>query len=401
MVRVTLAIVLTIFFAVAGIPAAHAQGVDAGGATGRVRVVNGTAGESSIGETATIQAFQGEIELQRLETVVGDDGIGHFTGIDVSEGAVYVASAEYHGVRYFGMPVTLDDLLLTPPVVTVYEVTSDPGVVRISGDNLVLIGPDGDTGALRAMQVTTFLNASDRTYIGSGREGSAMTFQIPLPAQAFDLNAISSPGGLTIDPLSERLFSLAPIVPGEEDVVMTLKILYSGTTYTLEKTYPYATDIVRVLVPQDLAVFMFGLEASGVTEVNGVIYDIYETQDLPVGGSVTARVTGLPMGAGERSRELARWLRYGTGIGVAAVAVGVLLVAALRVQRGRRSATAPSSQIGAALADIAGLGHHQLLDRLAEIEDQYDAGTLPENEYLERREEARTVLRDFLEGSGR
>ena len=392
---------VTIYVALAGIPVAHAQGDGADGATGRIRVVNGTAGESSIGETATIQAFQGETELHRMESTVGDDGISLFTGIDVSEGVVYVASAEYRGVRYFGTPVTLDDLLLGLSVVTVYEVTSDPGVVRISGDNLVLIGPDGDTGALRAMQVTTFLNDNDRTFTGSGREGSAMTFQVPLPDQAFDLNVITSPGGLAIDPNSEGLFSLAPIVPGEEDVVMTLRILYSGTTYTLGKTYPYATDIVRVLVPQGLAVSMVGQQASIGTEVNGVIYDTYEIRDIPVGGSITAQVTGLPVGAGDRSRELAQWLRYGTGFGIAAVAAGVILVAGLRVQRRHRLANAHSTRIARELADITGRGHDQLLDKLAEIEDQFEAGVLPENEYLEQRAETRKVLRDLLDGSSR
>jgi hypothetical protein len=363
-----------------------------------IHVTNGTA--FAVGAApyqVTLQAFNGEVESNRWAVESDLDGTASFDELDQSPGLMYVASSVHRGVRYFADPVSLFDGVVGPVSVTVFEITSDPGEIRISGDNIVVLGPDGDGGTLNVMQVTTVENLGDRTFIGERGSESIMTLQIPLPLQAFDVEALHAPGSLIIEPDTLDLYSTLPTLPGQDDMILTYRLLFQHGEYTLNKKFPYPTDTVRLLIPDGISTDLDAPWASsGMTEVAGTSYETFELAGVE--GSeltVSALLTGLPISAGERSRGLEIWFRYGAvvlGVLVAAVAIGYGVVWSRK-----RDPTVRSDGGVAASPLESPATRSATFDTLAVLDAEFEAGNVTEGDYRTTRAELVQSLRQQLE----
>ena len=366
-----------------------------------VEVTNGTGSESVADATPheiTLQAFNGDVEFRRWAEESDPNGSVRFEGLDVSPGLVYIASTVHRGVRYFADPVSLFDGVEGLVSVTIYEVTSDPSAIRISGDNMVLIGPDGDGGTISVMQVTTIENFGDRTFVGERDGDSVLTLRLPLPDQAFDVEALHAPGSLVIDPLTLDLYSTLPTLPGRDDLILTYRLLYQNGKYAFAKEYPYPTDVVRFLIPDQLSVELGDpWDSVGSTEVSGIVYETFEVQMADGSGrKVSALFTGLPISAGERSRDLATWFRYGgVGFGIL-VAVGAVGYGLLW-SRARRDLFHADGEVRT-LGLQGQTSGPSFADALAGLDADFEAGRIGEDEYWATRAEQVQALQRQLGG---
>lgn len=363
-------------------------------------VVNGTAdGDDITGLAVTLQAFDGDEEIDRLEEETAEDGTVLFDDLSTEPELVYLLSAAYNDVRFFGDPFELVNLPNISLELTVYEMTEDSSVIRIIADNSVILGPDGDSGTLAVMQVTTFENASDRAFVGRDQSNTQLTVQVPLPIFAFDLESLDNPGSLVLAPNEDRkVFSILPILPGTEELILTYKVLYTTNDYVWSKSYPYPTNLVRLLVPEGVEISVgAGWTASAPTEVAGTVYDHYQTSDVGMQVPLTATIRNLPTSTGARSRDLESTLRYvAIGLGVLAV-MGVGGYAgfwAIRRRNSQRDTLFPSSD-----HDPASSEREAALERLAWLDEEFEAGRLKKDVYESQRESQRGILRRLLEES--
>jgi hypothetical protein len=362
-----------------------------------VQVSNGTdLAPNSAPYEVTLQAFNGDLEVDRWSEETDPDGNARFSDIDRSPGLVYIASSVHLGVRYFADPVSVFDGVEQPVHVTVYELTSDPSVIRISGDNMVILGPDGEGGTINVMQVTTVQNVSDRTFVGDRGAESTIALRLPLPDQAFDVEAMHAPGSILVDPESSDLYSTLPTLPGRDDLIFTYRLLYRNGQYLLTKTYAYPAEVVRLLIPEGISSELDqSWVSSGGTEVAGVAYETFElvTTDTPGFLTVTALLTGLPVSSGDRSKDLERWFRYGA-IGVGSLAVLGALGYGFIWSRTRRDEPKPE------LNSLWGESESSIVDALTDLDADFDAGSMTEDAYRTARAEHVQTLRRQLEGEG-
>ncbi|MBI4236600.1 MAG: hypothetical protein HY688_04520 [Chloroflexi bacterium] len=357
------------------------------------RVVNGTAGGGPVeGLPVTLQAFRGDQEAGRWEATAGQGGAVRFEGLDPADDLIYLLSAPYAGTHYFSLPVSLAQPSELPVALVVYETTEDAAAVRILGDSTVILGAEGDSGTLQAMQVTTYQNTGDRTFIGAMGPGGRRTVQVPLPPGAFDVEAAHDPGS-RVSSEDDAVFSTYPLLPGTEEFIVIYRILYVGKGYEWSKTYLYAVDQVRLLVAPAVVVDLGpGWQSLPAAEIGSGTYAHWSTPGGPAGTRVAARLSGLPASAGSRSQRLERALRF-AGLGIVAVAlVGAgAYVAFWALRRRRRTAPAPAPSAGPAAA------REEALERLARLDEEFEAGRLNEAEYNSQRETERQALRRLLE----
>jgi hypothetical protein len=361
-----------------------------------VQVSNGTdLAPNSAPYEVTLQAFDGDLEVDRWTEETGPKGGVRFREIDRSPGLVYIASSAHLGVRYFADPISVFDGIEQPVLVTVYEITSDPSAIRISGDNMVILGPAGEAGTINVMQVTTVENVSDRTFVGDRGAESAIALRLPLPDQAFDVEAMHAPGSLLEDPESRNLYSTLPILPGSDNLVLTYRLLYRNRQYLLAKTYAYPAEVVRLLVPEGISSELDHSWVSAVgTEVAGVAYETFElvASDTP-NLTVTALLTDLPVSSGDRSKDLERWFRYGA-IGVGFLAPLAALGYGFIWSRTRRD------EAESGMNPLWGESESSIVDALTDLDADFDAGSMPEDAYRTARAEHVQMLRRQLEGEG-
>ena len=373
-------------------------------------VRNGTQGETvPEGLIVTLQVFDRDnedTELQRLEAETEADGVVVFDGV-IADGVVvfggviadrevtYTISADYNGIRFFSGVYISSNERDGPLELTVFEMTPDPSVIRIIGDSSAITPPDDDSGVLRVLQVTTFENTSDRAFVGNDPFNTRLTLQLPLPAMAFDLESVHSPGSLVLAPDSREVYSIVPVMPGDFEQIVTYGVLYTTDVFAWSKTYRYPTEVARLLIPKDLS-FRPGSEWVPMddSEVSGVDYARFEMRSVLAGETVTGVVADLPPSAGSRSRSLERTLQN-AALGVVAAALIIVAGFALwwsRLRNRRRQALSETENEESGQADM-----DAAIAELARLEDERDAGNLSEEEYERASAQHRDHLRRMLD----
>ena len=361
-------------------------------------VRNGTAGASvPEGLIVTLQVFDlGNNELQRLEAETDASGDVSFGGVIADQEVSYTLSAAYNEVRFFS-DAYISTIDRDGPIhLTIFEPTSDPSVIRITGDSSAITPPEGDSGVLRILQVTTFENTSDRAFVGNDPLNTRLTVRLPLPVMAFDLESVHSPGSLVLAPDSRDVYSIIPLMPGIEEYIVTYGVLYTTDVFAWSKDYPYPTEIARLLVPKEVS-FRPGSEWVQMedSEVSGVTYARYEMRAIIAGETLSGAIADLPQSAGARSRSLERTLRD-AAFGVVAVALIMAAGFALwwgrfRNRRRGQAASPVDRELTESQRDAA-------VAELARLEDARDAGDISEEEYKEASAPHRERLRQILEG---
>ncbi len=364
-------------------------------------VRNGTAGASvPEGLIVTLQVFDlGNNELQRLEAETDASGNVTFGGVIADEEVSYTLSAAYNEVRFFS-DAYISTIDRDGPIhLTIFEPTSDPSVIRITGDSSAITPPEGDSGVLRILQVTTFENTSDRAFVGNDPLNTRLTVQLPLPVMAFDLESVHSPGSLVLAPDSRDVYSIIPLMPGIEEYIVTYGVLYTTDVFAWNKDYPYPTEIARLLVPKEVS-FRPGSEWVQMedSEVSGVTYARYEMRAIIAGETLSGAIADLPQSAGSRSRSLERTLRD-AAFGV--VAVALIMAAGFALWWGRFRNRRRSPAASPADRELTQSQHDAAVAELARLEDAREAGDISEEEYEEASAPHRERLRQILEGERR
>ena len=361
----------------------------------QARVTNGTAGGTvPDGLIITLQVFDEDIELQRLDGEVEGTGVVSFGGVIDNSEVAYSLSTAYNDVRFFSDAYLAGVERDGPLELTIYESTSDPSVMRIIGDSSVVSPVENDAGTLRVLQVTTYENVSDMAFVGQDPDNTRLTIQLPLPALAFDLEAAHNPGSLVLAPESRSVYSILPVLPGIEEVIVTYSMLYTTNVFAWSKTYPYSTAIVRLLTPEGIT-FRPGSDWTQMptSEVSGVTYSRHEIADVEGGATLSATLSDLPTSAGARSRNLEDTLRNVAIV----VAAGALVLAAAfplywgRLRRLRREE--PSMQ----QAENLQLLGDDAVAELSRLEDAREAGDISEDQYEEQSRTQREALRRIIE----
>ncbi len=363
-------------------------------------VRNGTAGGSvPEGLIITLQVFDlGNNELQRLEGETDASGGVAFGGV-VAEEVTYTLSAAYNDIRFFS-DAYISTIDRDGPIhLTIFEPTSNPSVIRITGDSSAITPPDDDSGVLRILQVTTFENTSDRAYVGNDPLNTRLTVRLPLPVMAFDLESVHSPGSLVLAPDSRDVYSIIPLMPGIEEYIVTYGILYTTDVFAWSKTYPYPTEIARLLVPEEVS-FRPGSDWVQMedSEVSGVTYARYEMRSIIAGETLSATVADLPQSAGSRSRSLERTLR---DVAFGVVAVALIMAAGFALWWARFRSRGRRPRGSAVNREELQMQRDAAVAELARLEDAREAGDISEEEYDDMSAPHRELLRQLLEGERR
>jgi len=393
--------VLALLAALVLVPMARAQG--AGILEGQV--VNGTEGGAEIGAgiPVNLYLFGGNLEEQILNTETDADGRFLFEGLDTSATLEYWVEADYQGVTY-----GTEDLLqfadgeaTLEAIVTVYETTGDDSDVRL---DLVHIFAESFGEVLRISETHLFGSTGDRAYIGEeNAEGQPETVFIPLPADAVGFalgEGIPEERFLDVD---GGLMDSEPVRPGTlmSEVRFSYHLLATGKPIPLERRFAYPVTNLTVLVAQPgLSLTSGQLQSMGSQLIQDRQYEVFSGQslepDIPVelvftlvaGVGDSAGTGGMPggqvpsSGSAGGSQSLLLWI----GFALALVAVAGALVYAVTSRRpddGQSAGGQAVSDPGPAFDPKT----RELIARLADLEDAYEAGEVDEAAYVSQRME--------------
>jgi LPXTG-motif cell wall-anchored protein len=179
-----------------------------------------------------------------------------------------------------------------------------------------------------------------------------------------------------------------PIRPGisQHQVVFSYDLPYKRKLQ-FAQSLQLPVSAVVMLIPEDgLRVKSEQLADMGVRDVQGVNYRMYSSGQLEAGSDLAMTISGRPGGGslipttGSSTSLLIGLLAFG----VALVGVGIWLYR--RYQSGEKDQADADVSEGA-LEETSPSDPEELLDAILALDDQYQAGDLPEGAYRQRRAE--------------
>lgn len=208
-------------------------------------------GEPLVGVTVTLHQVAPDSSGELLTTESGPDGsfelrLPHVPDPE-NRAEIFFASVRYHGILYFGAPLSEAAQLDSPYLIEAYDTVSAPvgGADLAVGVRNLFIEPF--ESVWRATDLFQLVNESDRTLVA--REGD-VTWSHALPAGARDLEL--GQGDLAPEQIvlgNEAVQVTAPIPPGERLVVIRYTLDVLETTVPMQGRTERAEILIREPAP--------------------------------------------------------------------------------------------------------------------------------------------------------
>jgi hypothetical protein len=363
-------------------PATTSQGVPSLG-TIRGRLVNGTTGEPvASGIEVHLIGFDGQALALTESTTTDTVGEFVFDNLEIVPDRIFGAYAEYHGVEYFSEGRHFsDDEAVLDLLVGVYEATSDTSTIHV--DRLHLIFDFTVEGLVEVLEVWVLSNQGGQTVAFlEGQEG----IEFILPTGYSDLrfyDELTSEGRFRIT--DRGFYDRGPLRPIEgEEIIFSFMMPFKGSLdFAQLMSFPVSATVILMPV-NGPEVDAIGLQDLGVGAVGGTQRRTYGLGPISAGEAIELRLSGKPSAIGSEGTRIERII--GAVLFSAALIVCGLWWYRIRVRDETHEVV------------VAGIPNDRehLLRAIADLDDRYEAGGIPEDEYRRRRKTLKRRLMDLM-----
>lgn len=313
----------------------------------------------------------------------GKDGSYSFE-VSVRPGLEFALEAEYDNGLFVGDSVQVEKGEQVVDI-EVWDTTSDPSVITVTGDQMVIAQDESNTGVLELVSVQ---NESDRAYIGRGESmGAASDEQSPTLGFSLPSQAIGQPIEL-IDSSLNRLYAVdasfgfaatVAIPPGETSATFRYLVSGVGGRYDLTKRALYPTESVSVLATEPLEIDSPRLQDEGIEKIGKENYRKWSSTNLfDAGDSIPV----LAVAEGSASSSL--WVGMLVGLGI------MLILGAAGIAMRKRANPTPKVKPARARPRSTQV----LVSAIAELDLKHDGGELSDQEWSEQRARLKSQLID-------
>jgi len=316
------------------------------------RVTNGSAGGTlPAGLEVSLFGYDGDQEAVKETTTLGSDGSFAFEDLEYVPGRLFIATVVHDGMTYrsdVAYPAS-DGSAVDLPIM-IYETSQDRSALRVERLHLIFDFPAEDT--LRVLELWVLANDSDRVL--------TTPLQIALPEGASNLTFEEGSIGGRFEITNDGFVDLKPIPPGSglDHLVFGFEMPVSRSTQ-FDQLMRHPVDAVTVLIPPG-GPNVTGLQDRGIQDIGGLRLQSYTEGSLAAEELLSFRVSAPSSGSSVSTTVI---------VGAGALVVAGLLAARLWV--------------GARPGKLDG---ENLLQEIARLDDEYEAGELSEEEWRRQRE---------------
>jgi len=332
-----------------------------------------------------------------MSTTTQADANGRFTftNLDTITATRYLAQANYAGVDYFSDLFRFDANQTTIPIsMTVYETTTVPAVIKVNQTHLIFTV---HTRAFQVQQIVAVENTSDRMYIGEALGGPhRATLTLPILADAVNLE-FDDP---SVDSTTLRggavLTYTLPIGPGKDNVIYSYAVPFDPPTYEFSLELPYDTAKFGIFMP-DVGAAIQSPQLSASFPMSGAVgtpnFVGGTAEKVAAGTTIRATFSNLPAVVNEPTAPTETNAPADNSQLVGGIVLGIAMLAAIGLIAYpilRQRATRPASL-------AAAKRRMELLQALADLDDDFEAGGIPEADYTEQRAARKAKLLELGE----
>jgi mono/diheme cytochrome c family protein len=340
------------------------------------------------GMEVTLHGFDDQAEVVTEQRSIDQSGEFEFLDIELVGERIFVVTAEYGGVLYgtdVAHLVEGEDLFLP---LDIFETTMESESIQV--DRLHVIFNIPFEGTLEVTELLSVSNVGNRTLANADGEG---VFRIHLPDEARNLKFES--GALGDRFLRNEFgivdrFAVRPGV-GSHEIVFSFELPYDGRL-NFEQEMEYQVEAVVLLLPEsgpDLN--GNNLQDLGVQALGGNNYQNYIVEDLFPGDVLDVtlrRGQNDVVGGSSGSRNLL--------IGLGILGAALLLVGYWWYRTRTEGSTRSYFDTPRDFEEEK----DALLQELAELDDEFEDGSIDEKEYQRERRQLMSELRQLMQSDG-
>ncbi len=316
----------------------------------QTRVVEGTivnatdGGGGTRGLPVTLHQIAAEGPLD-LQTESDDRGRFRFEGIQYDPARAYGVSVRFQGAIY-GTDLDLSTGSPAPLSIAVYDASSDDAIVYVASASLLLAAVDKASQTVAALEIVDLANVSDHAYVPGPQPMQLLRFGLPPGATALQVTtALIDADYAQVD----RGFALfASVPPGRHQLTFSYWFPYEDDAITLEKSYRYGADRVRVLAPLEvLSISVPTLGQPETVPIGERQFQLIETSGVARGESLSVQLGRLPRSSlADRVREGLDDIRFEYVAPAALATLMVVLLAYGVFWKGRDAGPQPRPERG-------------------------------------------------------
>ena len=384
--------------------------------TGKITgtVTNGSGGELPEGLIVQLEGYEQDMmsggfnQIFTIETSLNADGSYVFEEIEMVEGHAFLTMITDAGITHSSMPnfATEGNNELDLPI-TYYESSTDASELSIDRLHIFFEPPRADTEIMQMVEVFVITNPTLYAVVPEV-EGQAV-IEFALPEGAMNIEFDDSSFGERYTETADGFGDTSPILPGigRQEVVVFFEVPYekgflSGNQLDFVQKITHPVDSAIVMAPQGLKIESDLLQNSGEREAQGLVYDTYASQPLPIGAtfemSVSGQVSTSAVGMGATETDPQQNIIYG------ALALGLVLIGAGAwfYLRGRDEDDddyddddydeEDDDEDGEIEFDNA----DKLMDSIIALDDAYRSGDISEDVYKKRRAALKKQLKELV-----
>jgi mono/diheme cytochrome c family protein len=349
-----------------------------------VAVIQGTvsnatpSGKVPSGLGVTLKGFDGDVEVVSEQTQLGPSGTFAFEDVEIVPGRLYFVIVEHQGLSYASEVAHLlpAQASLDLPVV-IYDATESTADLAI--ERLHTLFDFSIEGTVRVIELWILTNQGEQTIAPA--EGIAVT----LPQDATDLQFENGLAGQRFLVNETGFADMEPVAPGQgsSELVFSYSLPYDRRL-AFEQPVSYPVKAVVLLSPEPGPKLQAeGLQDMGEREISTGVIRSYGLGPVAAGDALRVNLSGRPAASSATGS-----LPPNLGLAIGLAAVGLALIAAgLLWFRPKREPVAPEEAPPTPDPEREGL-----LRAIARLDDEFEAGRLPEAEYRERREALKQSL---------
>ncbi len=350
------------------------------------RIVNGTAGGSSVADQdITLTTYLNEAEVDAITAKTDAEGRFVFDGLSTEPGYGYEVEITFQEAEYYSEWLSFDEGENSKSIgVTVYDATTSDEAIRVVTSHTVIYV---DQGSLWFEEFFFFVNEADRTYIGSKEvttDGRKETRRFSLPAEATEMQPGSGLMTCCVYDSEDGFVDTMPVFPGSSEAVYSYTVDYTSGSYTFSRRVNYPTTSFDLLVQgEGVKVASDRLIAGEAIDVDGIWFNHFSSQNLAPGDILTIQLSGLPESS---NHGIVKW--------VTPVLIGLLAGAGFVYLMRKRRLQPVSPE------DSLDQMRQRLLVELAQLDDDFGSGKIPEESYRRLRAERKQQLVELMQGAG-
>jgi hypothetical protein len=331
-----------------------------------------------------LKTYLNDAEVSSVTTKTGANGEFVFDGLSTEPDYIYEVVITFQEAEYYSEWLSFDEGESSKSTgVTVYDATTSDEAIKVAMSHTIVYV---EQGSLWFEEYFLFVNEADRTYIGLKEvttDGRKETRKFSLPAEATELQPGTGLMTCCVYDSEDGFVDTMPVFPGSSEAAYSYTVENNSGSYTFSRRVNYPTTSFDFLVQgEGVKVTSDQLMPGETIDIEGIWFNHSSSQNLAPGDILTIQLSGLPESS---NQGIVKW--------ATPVLIGLLVGAGFVYLRRKRRLQPVSPE------DSLDRRRQKLLVELAQLDDDFGSGKIPEESYRRLRAERKQQLVELMQGA--